>query len=141
MVVEAVENNREETSYQLNKQRLSRPYKPSIGVRSMEKQEKAHDLFRVGAALPEPGAEAKIAATNRKQNIFMIFITLTQLVQMVPFGVGINSGLAIGEALGATRLQSVWVIASYPLTQGSVVLIGMFIRQQSPIKIPSTAEG
>lgn len=54
----------------------------------------------------------------------MVFITLTQLVQMIPLGAGINSSLAIGEALGATNAQSVWIVASYPLTQGAFVLIG-----------------
>lgn len=59
-----------------------------------------------------------------RQNIFMVFITLTQLVQMIPLGAGINSSLSIGEALGATNVESVWIVASYPLTQGSFVLIG-----------------
>ena len=59
-----------------------------------------------------------------RQNLFMIFITLTQLVQMIPLGVGINSGLAIGEALGAPHISSVWIVASYPMTQGAFVLIG-----------------
>ena len=59
-----------------------------------------------------------------RQDLFMIFITLTQLVQMIPLGAGINSGLAIGEALGATHIKSVWIVASYPLTQGAFVLIG-----------------
>ena len=62
--------------------------------------------------------------SERRQNLFMVFITLTQLVQMIPLGAGINSGLAIGEALGATQMQSVWIVASYPLTQGAFVLIG-----------------
>lgn len=60
----------------------------------------------------------------QRQNLFMVFITLTQLVQMIPLGAGINSSLAIGEALGATNAQSVWIVASYPLTQGAFVLIG-----------------
>lgn len=51
---------------------------------------------------------------------------MTQLVQMIPIGVGVNSSPVIGEALGATRLQAVWIVASYPLTQGAFVLIGMF---------------
>lgn len=59
-----------------------------------------------------------------RENLFMIFITLTQLVQMIPLGAGINSSLAIGKALGASNIQSVWIVASYPLTQGSFVLIG-----------------
>lgn len=58
--------------------------------------------------------------------IFLICITLTQLVQMIPLGVGINSGLALGKALGASSVESVWIVASYPLTQGSFVLIGNF---------------
>ena len=62
-----------------------------------------------------------------RQNIFMIFITLTQLVQMIPLGAGINSGLAIGKSLGATRVESVWIVASYPLTQGAFVLIGRYL--------------
>lgn len=61
-----------------------------------------------------------------RQNLFMIFITLTQLVQMIPLGVGINSGLAIGEALGAPHVSSVWIVASYPMTQGAFVLIGKY---------------
>ena len=64
------------------------------------------------------------APSELRQNLFMVFITLTQLVQMVPLGVGINSGLALGAALGASRVESVWVVASYPLTQGAFVLIG-----------------
>lgn len=59
-----------------------------------------------------------------RQNVFMVFITLTQLVQMIPLGAGINSGLAIGEVLGATHIESTWIVASYPLTQGAFVLIG-----------------
>lgn len=59
-----------------------------------------------------------------RENLFMIAITLTQLVQMIPLGAGINSGLSIGKSLGATNVQSVWIVASYPLTQGAFVLIG-----------------
>lgn len=61
---------------------------------------------------------------NARETLFMIAITLTQLVQMIPLGAGINSGLSIGESLGATNVQSVWIVASYPLTQGAFVLIG-----------------
>ena len=77
-------------------------------------------------------SEATVQRSNTppsalRQNIFMIFITLTQLVQMIPLGAGINSGLAIGKALGATRVESVWIVASYPLTQGAFVLIGRYL--------------
>lgn len=54
----------------------------------------------------------------------MIAITLTQLVQMIPLGAETNSGLAIRDSMGATRVQWTWVSASYPLTQGAFVLIG-----------------
>jgi len=54
----------------------------------------------------------------------MIFVVLTQLVQMIPFGAGINSGLAIANSLGATPVQATWIAAAYPLTQGTFVLIG-----------------
>ncbi|KAK4038322.1 aminotriazole resistance protein [Parachaetomium inaequale] len=63
-------------------------------------------------------------AGETRKTLFLVFITLTQLVQSIPLGAGINSGLAIGAALGAPPLASVWVIASYPLTQGTFVLIG-----------------
>ena len=71
-----------------------------------------------------------------RQNLFLIFITLTQLVQMIPLGAGINSGLTIGEALGATHVESVWIVASYPLTQGAFVLIGRCL----PYRFPYTAK-
>jgi hypothetical protein len=79
------------------------------------------------------GASAKPGASlsTLRENLFMIFITLTQLVQMIPLGAGINSGLAIGESLGATHIQSVWIVASYPLTQGAFVLIGKYARVSS----------
>ncbi|KFY92969.1 hypothetical protein V498_04639 [Pseudogymnoascus sp. VKM F-4517 (FW-2822)] len=51
-------------------------------------------------------------------------IVLTQLVQMIPYGSGINAGLEIGRRLGATPAESTWIVASYPLTQGAFVLIG-----------------
>lgn len=75
----------------------------------------------------EPTLETSPAPLSElRQNLFMIFITLTQLVQMIPLGVGINSGLAIGEALDAPHIKSVWIVASYPLTQGAFVLIGKY---------------
>ena len=76
---------------------------------------------------PQRKDEEVSKPSELRQNLFMVFITLTQLVQMIPLGAGINSGLAIGEALGATNIQSVWIVASYPLTQGSFVLIGKFV--------------
>lgn len=72
-----------------------------------------------------------VPPSELRQNLFMVFITLTQLVQMIPLGVGINSGLALGEALGAPPVGSVWIVASYPMTQGAFVLIGQY--SPSPI--------
>jgi len=89
--------------------------------------------------LPTAAIEPKLAASaaahsesrpiaddpsESRKTLFLIFITLTQLVQSIPLGAGINSGLAIGESLGASAVASVWVVASYPLTQGTFVLIG-----------------
>jgi MFS family permease len=62
--------------------------------------------------------------SQARKNILMIFVVLTQLVQMIPFGAGINSSLSIAKSLGASPVQSVWIAASYPLTQGTFVLMG-----------------
>jgi hypothetical protein len=72
---------------------------------------------------PAPAMNNRSKSRSR-ESLFLLLITLSQLVQMIPLGAGINSGLAIGERLGADRLGSVWVVASYPLTQGTFVLIG-----------------
>ena len=85
---------------------------------------------QVPAMSPDPNHVFEMARpksprpSELRQNLFLICITLTQLVQMIPLGVGINSGLALGAAVGALRIDSVWIVASYPLTQGSFVLIG-----------------
>jgi MFS family permease len=62
--------------------------------------------------------------TGARANFFMVFIVLTQLVQMIPYGVGINAGIIIAPQLGAVADQGAWIAASYPLTQGTFVLIG-----------------
>jgi MFS family permease len=61
--------------------------------------------------------------TGTRANIFMLFTVLTQLVQMVAFGAGINAGPIIAPQLGSP-LSGSWIAASYPLTQGTFVLIG-----------------
>lgn len=86
-------------------------------------KEESHNAMPCTEPILEKGAAAP---SELRQNLFMIFITLTQLVQMIPLGVGINSGLAIGEALDAPHINSVWIVASYPLTQGAFVLIGKY---------------
>lgn len=96
-----------------------------------EKMAASLPLKEASVVVPNPAPQPIDAVPSaRRLNIFMIFITLTQLVQMIPLGAGINSSLAIGSALGATRTQSVWIVASYPLTQGSFVLIGKRISHQ-----------
>lgn len=77
--------------------------------------------------LAQDGGAAQL--TSVQENIFLFFLTLSQLVQMIPLGAGINSGLAIGEALGASHIQSVWIVASYPLTQAAFVLIGKYVKE------------
>jgi MFS family permease len=68
---------------------------------------------------------ASYERTNQAQkNILMVFVVLTQLVQMIPFGAGINSSLSIAKSLGASSIQATWIAASYPLTQGTFVLMG-----------------
>jgi MFS family permease len=61
--------------------------------------------------------------TGTRANTFMFFTVATQLVQMIAFGVGINSGPVLAPKLGAP-LYGPWIAASYPLTQGTFVLIG-----------------
>ncbi|KAK6841521.1 hypothetical protein PG989_009930 [Apiospora arundinis] len=72
----------------------------------------------------KPKSDSPVAMSAKRQNVVLILITLTQLVQMIPLGLGINSGLALGEALGASSVSSTWIVASYPLTSGTFVLIG-----------------
>jgi hypothetical protein len=82
------------------------------------------------ASLPDPTPPmSKSGMSEARQNLLLLFMSLSQLLQMITVGVGINSGPAIGAALRANAIQSVWVVASYPLTQGSFVLIGtLFIH-------------
>lgn len=54
---------------------------------------------------------------------FITVIVLTQLVQMMDFGSGIVSASIIGDILGVTPAQAAWIASSYPLTQGSIVLV------------------
>ncbi|KAH7324920.1 major facilitator superfamily domain-containing protein [Stachybotrys elegans] len=43
---------------------------------------------------------------------------------MIPYGAGINSALDIGRQLGVSPGESAWIVAAYPLTQGTFVLMG-----------------
>ncbi|KAI0914181.1 MFS general substrate transporter [Ustulina deusta] len=76
--------------------------------------------------VPETGvpALAHTPPSPLRGNLILLLLTLTQLVQIAPLGVGINSATAIGRAVGSSAVESTWIAASFPLTQGSFVLIG-----------------
>lgn len=61
--------------------------------------------------------------SKKRAYTFMILIVLTQAVQMFAYGAGIVGAFTVGRAVGASDLQSTWIAAAYPLTQGSFVLI------------------
>lgn len=83
--------------------------------------------------------QTSASVKHARQNAFMVFITIMQLVQMFPFGTGVTTGLPIALALqkhsqhssphvisdnGAVlTAQGAWVAASYPLTNGTFILI------------------
>ncbi|KAF6800969.1 efflux pump antibiotic resistance protein [Colletotrichum sojae] len=48
----------------------------------------------------------------------------TNTTKTIPLGAGINGGINITQKLGASPEHALWVIASYPLTQGTFVLMG-----------------
>ncbi|KAF4420174.1 putative MFS-type transporter [Colletotrichum fructicola] len=51
-------------------------------------------------------------------------IILCQFIQTIPLGAGINGGLNMAQELGVSPAFAIWIIASYPLTQGTFVLMG-----------------
>ncbi|KAF5526526.1 putative MFS-type transporter [Colletotrichum aenigma] len=51
-------------------------------------------------------------------------IILWQFIQMIPLGAGINGGLNMAKQLGVLPAFAIWIVASYPLTQGTFVLMG-----------------
>lgn len=69
------------------------------------------------------GVSRASAVSKSRGIVFVVFIVLTQLVQMIPYGAGIDGAFVIGRALGAGEAEFAWIAASYPLTQGSFVLI------------------
>jgi MFS family permease len=85
--------------------------------------------------VPEPLGETplghKVSRTTTTQtlsptyaNTLVIFVVLAQLINMIPFGAGINAGFGIPEKLGVDESLGSWIAAAYPLTSGSFVLIG-----------------
>ncbi|PON22086.1 hypothetical protein TGAM01_v208960 [Trichoderma gamsii] len=74
---------------------------------------------------PAPNLSDQVPKPRRSRDaLISAAIVLTQLVQMIPYGAGINGGLEIGKRVGATPAESAWIVASYPLTQGAFVLMG-----------------
>jgi hypothetical protein len=49
---------------------------------------------------------------------------MTQLLQMIPYGAGVNGSLAVTSSITGSQSKASWVAASYPLTQGAFILIG-----------------
>ncbi|CEN62352.1 hypothetical protein ASPCAL08988 [Aspergillus calidoustus] len=70
------------------------------------------------------GSEKKQGHGNIRSVLISASIILCQLVQMVPYGAGINACFDIAEDIGATPHQATWIVASYPLTQGAFILMG-----------------
>ncbi|KAK5727584.1 hypothetical protein LTR15_003485 [Elasticomyces elasticus] len=85
-------------------------------------------------------ANSHMSISPARQIAVMVLMTLTQLCQMYPFGLGIGSGLSIANslrthdqhasqvippsALAEVEFGGGWIAASYPLTSGTFVLIG-----------------
>ncbi|KAI1334156.1 MFS general substrate transporter [Xylariaceae sp. FL0016] len=67
--------------------------------------------------------EVAVASSKRRVAI-AFFVLLANLVQMISNGATVAGGFKIGEDLGVTDVRlSNWVAASYPLTQGTFVLV------------------
>ena len=76
----------------------------------------------------------------KRQLAIIIFVALTQMVQMYPYSAGITGAYSIATSLysgnqhstqiipeSAQKIvagNSAWIVASYPLTQGTFVLMG-----------------
>lgn len=79
------------------------------------------------AETTDPGLERAVSRaptlSKKRAFAFTTVIVLTQLVQMMDFGCGIVSASIIGNVLGVTSAQAAWIASSYPLTQGSFVLV------------------
>jgi hypothetical protein len=108
----------------------------SPGVTTMADTETEKDERMTSS--PSANAQADVEATDtnleravsrvptlskKRAFAFITVIVLTQLVQMMDFGSGIVSASIIGSNLGVTPAQAAWIASSYPLTQGSFVLV------------------
>jgi MFS family permease len=62
--------------------------------------------------------------SRTRANLLLIFVVLSQLVQQIAFGAGINSGPILALRLGTPAALGSWIAAAYPLTAGTLVLVG-----------------
>ncbi|PNP39574.1 hypothetical protein TGAMA5MH_08593 [Trichoderma gamsii] len=90
---------------------------------SSSPSENAHaDMEATDSSLER--AVSRVPTLSKKRaNAFITVVVLAQLVQMMDFGSGIVSASIIGNSLGVTPAQAAWIASSYPLTQGSFVLV------------------
>ncbi|KAL2822271.1 MFS general substrate transporter [Aspergillus cavernicola] len=75
-------------------------------------------------SVPRGDTEASpdVTATSEKKPTYGTFreilisalIVSSQLVQMIPYGSGVTAGLKIGSDIGASPIESTWIVASYP---------------------------
>ncbi|KAI1105728.1 MFS general substrate transporter [Jackrogersella minutella] len=67
---------------------------------------------------------APLNVTNKRRRLAITtLIVACNLMQMICNMMGIASGLVISEKLGVSGVHANWVSASYPLTQGTFVLV------------------
>ncbi|RSL46781.1 hypothetical protein CEP51_015879 [Fusarium floridanum] len=85
--------------------------------------------------------EKSTQANKWRTSLTSACIILCQFVQMIPMGAGINGSLHIVEGLGAPPEQALWIVASYPLTQGTFVIIGGRIGAVYGHKITTVVAG
>ncbi|KAL2826018.1 MFS general substrate transporter [Aspergillus pseudoustus] len=73
---------------------------------------------------PDATVPEKEGYKNARSVLISTSIILCQLVQLIPYGAGVNGSFKIAEEIGATPQEAAWIAASYPLTQGAFVLMG-----------------
>ncbi|KAK3942748.1 major facilitator superfamily domain-containing protein [Diplogelasinospora grovesii] len=83
------------------------------------------DLEKQDGQTREPKDDNTEGREKKYRLILVSFsIILLQFLQMIPYGSGITGAANIADQLGISPSNAVWIVASYPLTQGTFVLIG-----------------
>ncbi|KAK1241325.1 hypothetical protein MKX08_001299 [Trichoderma sp. CBMAI-0020] len=100
------------------------PMEPDLTVEKIRTKTSVRNDIEAGI-LPALNSTVSRATTISKKRAYtlMILVVLTQGVQMFAYGAGIVGALKVGRAVGASDSLATWIAASYPLTQGSFVLI------------------